>query len=137
MIHLKSKGAPAGMRSSAVRQASDAARKFFEIPPQKRAQQRFSFNDTPLDAPAVKEPLIQLTSGKCAYCESPFSPRRLIVDRFRPAMAALALNGAVSHDHYWWLAYEWENLLPACADCSRSKGTRFPVEAKRARPGEL
>ena len=47
-------------------------------------------------------------------------------------MAAVNVDGTVSPDHYWWLAYEWENLLPCCPECGHLKGSRFPVVGKRA-----
>ena len=35
---------------------------------------------------------------------------------------------------YWWLAFEWNNLLLACERCNRAwKGTLFPV-AEETRP---
>ena len=59
----------------------------------------------------------------------------MLVDRFRPASGALALDGSLSPDHYWWLAYTWENLYPSCAECQSFKGSRFPVREARAAPG--
>lgn len=78
---------------------------------------------------------LQATFGpKCAYCETALSARELVVDHFRPSSAALDLEGNVSPDHYWWLAYTWENLYPCCPECSSFKGARFPVRARRAKP---
>jgi len=53
----------------------------------------------------------------------------------------------VDHPGYYWLAYEWSNLLPSCSRCNRltktndgrrvGKGERFPVMGQRAiAPGE-
>ena len=61
----------------------------------------------------MRDALFALFNGKCAYCESrddPLAP--LNVQHHRPEGGALALDGAFSPDHYWWLAYDWENLLP-------------------------
>jgi uncharacterized protein (TIGR02646 family) len=82
----------------------------------------------------VRATLLELFRGKCAYCESPLQPRTFLVDHFRPAAGALDLAGAISPDHYWWLAYEWENLLPCCPECASFKGQRFPVRGDRAAP---
>ena len=69
----------------------------------------------------------------CAYCES-LTPTRL-VDHFRPTEEAASLDGkTVARDHYWWLAYEWENLLPTCPTCMSHKGKRFPIKGPRATP---
>jgi uncharacterized protein (TIGR02646 family) len=84
-------------------------------------------------APDVREALSVLFHGKCAYCETSYGATQpLNVEHHRPRSGALALDGAFSPDHYWWLAYEWENLLPVCLDCARAKGTRFPVAKERA-----
>lgn len=78
--------------------------------------------------------LAEVTFGKCAYCET-----RLVdqveINHFRPLMRAEGLaKGDISPDHYWWLAYEWSNLVPTCAHCNRSKRARFPVRNRRAKP---
>ena len=91
---------------------------------------------------AVKADLVKLFCFKCAYCESKFSDgRNLDIDHFRPKDDAENENGETDHRYYAWLAYEWENLLPACAVCNRrssvdgsivGKGRRFPVSGQRA-----
>ncbi len=50
---------------------------------------------------------------KCAYCEQALT--RVIVDHFRPKT------------HYPSLAYQWDNLLPACQECSAAKADHFPL----------
>lgn len=135
MIRLTYQRMPPVLRSKAARTARATAEKFFSMPSKTRAQQRFTFDDELLRSPELQEALWALSSGKCAYCESLLGAERpLVADQFRPPLAAMDLKGEVSIDHYWWLAYEWDNLLPSCAECSRSKGSRFPVEAKRAQP---
>ncbi len=77
---------------------------------------------------------------KCAYCES------LVVDatdnpaaeHYRPkrsptvrdasnAVVVVQVQGK-HHPAYYWLAYEWRNLVPACSQCnSNGKGNSFPV----------
>jgi predicted ATPase len=66
-----------------------------------------------------------------------FQPKTRLFEmhHFRPKMMAMDLQGAISTNHYWWLAYEWPNLYLACAPCSGLKGTRFPIQApSRATP---
>jgi hypothetical protein len=86
--------------------------------------------------------------GKCAYCERKFVlDQSGDIDHFRPKGAVTDENDAVvdieaggvaqPHPGYYWLAYEWRNLLPTCARCNRparlpdgrlvGKSTRFPV----------
>ncbi len=73
--------------------------------------------------PAVREKLRSIYHDKCAYCESEinFFSSHVIIDHYRP------------QSRYYWLAYEWSNLLPACEKCSRSKGNQFPVSDERNR----
>jgi 5-methylcytosine-specific restriction endonuclease McrA len=127
------KPVPPSLENDAAQAARRDAESFFAIPAEQRAQKRFFFDDGIFEAPDVKSALWELFAGKCAYCESPFSPERpLRVDHFRPLLNAVGLDGAVSPDHYWWLALDWENFLPACPECARLKGPRFPVANRRA-----
>jgi len=73
---------------------------------------------------SVKPLLLQRFHGKCAYCESQVettAPADL--ENFRPK------------SRYWWLTFEWNNLLIACQACNRAKADRFPLldESKRAK----
>lgn len=96
--------------------------------------------------------------GKCAYCESlvedatdnpaaeHYRPKR--APTVRDAAGAVAVVQVQGKDHpgYYWLAYEWRNLVPACSRCnSNGKGNSFPVrkahvaahDAKRNDPADL
>lgn len=82
--------------------------------------------------PAVKQQLQADQHHKCAYCESKFthsSPGD--VEHFRPkAGYQQADSGPLLGPGYYWLAYEWDNLLFACEDCNRvHKRNRFPLRA--------
>lgn len=117
---------------------ADAARKaavaFFDPKRRKGIQQRHSFESALWTATAAD--LKHLFHGKCAYCECRFGKTDTIeVDHFRPPSDAKQRSGAASRIHYWWLAYEFENLYPACAECRSHKATLFPVRGKRAAPG--
>lgn len=69
--------------------------------------------------PTVKEALERLFHGKCAYCETCYSAACPVdVEHFRPKSA---VREDPSHPGYWWLAASWENLLPSCIDCNRSR----------------
>jgi uncharacterized protein (TIGR02646 family) len=65
------------------------------------------------------KPLLKAAShGKCAYCENAI-PELILgdVEMYRPKSI------------YWWLAYDWSNLLYVCQVCNRAyKGDRFPLE---------
>ena len=62
-----------------------------------------------------KAPLFELYRYKCAYCEGNFqhSEAALEIDHYRPKSKVTGTD----HVGYYWLAYEWSNLLPACKTC--------------------
>ena len=83
---------------------------------------------------------------RCAYCEGPLDSDRYGGDaeHFRPkgrvtfrdaaagtaiAKCALPDGSVVDHPGYFWLAYDWRNLVPACARCNSGFGKvdQFPV----------
>jgi len=86
--------------------------------------------------------LMQAFNGKCAFCESRIDATQPgDVEHFRPkgavhnddgTMARFATKAGAERDHpgYFWLAYEWSNLLIACNTCNRSaKRNFFPIDA--------
>lgn len=87
---------------------------------------------------AVKDRLQEMHGDRCCYCERLRDPpRETDVEHFRPkgAVAVEDEDGGTGTllPGYWWLAYEWSNLLLACKTCNQSyKKTRFPVAGPRA-----
>jgi hypothetical protein len=75
-------------------------------------------------------------NDKCGYCESyvevvmtgaadHYRPKKRVSVRGSPPV----MCGKNEHPGYYWLAYEWRNLIPACNKCNTSgKGTQFPVK---------
>ena len=94
--------------------------------------------------------------GKCAYCETKiYSGMHGDVEHFRPKGGVTdqagkpIMLGDEEHPGYYWLAYDWTNMLPACQLCNqpstrRSQGRLigkrdyFPVlgDVRAAAPGE-
>jgi len=75
----------------------------------------------------VEDQLARSYHNKCAYCE------RLCkadVEHYRPKKG---VNEDAAHGGYYWLCYEWSNLLPACVKCNRDGGkhTKFPILGTR------
>lgn len=91
--------------------------------------------------------------GKCAYCETPiedifpgdvehFRPKGKVTDEEYNDVFKQDSDGSflldtdgnkIPHPGYYWLAYNWKNLMPSCTYCNRPKkdfGKRncFPVE---------
>lgn len=81
-----------------------------------------------------KSDYFALYHGKCVYCESPLRVDGWDqLDHFRPKKAVLGMNrkpvriGKLQHPGYYWLAYDWQNLVPSCAICNQQKGAMFPL----------
>lgn len=81
-----------------------------------------------------RDRLLAATNQKCAYCELRLTPgqRKGDVEHYRPKARARRMDGKVvkvlregveiDHPGYYWLAYEYLNLLPACSACNRRAG---------------
>ncbi len=98
--------------------------------------------------PEVRIALEALFHDKCAYCEGrPTSVGPWDVEHFRPKGGVEERPG---HPGYYWLAYTWANLYPACVFCNRrrrdaprwedpaispaaGKGCQFPLEDEATR----
>jgi hypothetical protein len=100
-----------------------------------------------------REAIYNLFHGKCAYCELDLGAGQRLgdVEHFRPKGRVTDENyqliyvdkqGKHAHPGYYWLAYDWTNLFPACLSCNRpgteadgtkaGKWDRFPISGKRA-----
>lgn len=84
----------------------------------------------------VKKRLFRRQHQKCAYCERSGGDRGQPVEHMRPKGGAdrgdprTDKRGVkVDAQHYWWLAWSWDNLVFACTSCNASgaKGTWFPL----------
>ena len=93
--------------------------------------------------------------GKCAYCEQKIiGDQRGDIEHFRPKAAVVQNNNKPikikidgkmkNHPGYYWLVYDWKNLLPSCILCNQlsaekgetprfGKGNQFPVRRFRAK----
>lgn len=65
--------------------------------------------------------------NKCAYCER---KTKADIEHYRPKKGVAEDS---THDGYYWLCYEWTNLLPACVKCNRDGGKHnmFPIIGSR------
>jgi hypothetical protein len=73
---------------------------------------------------------------KCAYCEGKVSGHfPLHVEHYRPKKAVTEDRAAIDHKGYFWLAYEWYNLLLACQDCN-SGHTSYKKGKDSSHPGK-
>jgi hypothetical protein len=77
--------------------------------------------------------------NKCAYCEvnilvsgdahaEHYRPKGAVTRLTAEDKEELVTVGGVPHPGYYWLAYEWRNLMPACQRCNtHGKRNFFPV----------
>ncbi|KPA17520.1 hypothetical protein MHK_002267 [Candidatus Magnetomorum sp. HK-1] len=84
----------------------------------------YSLNDTldsfftPKNKTAIKEALSAIYHNKCAYCEcNPTVGSYTEIEHYRPKKGG-----------YYWLAFEWSNLLLSCTRCNKSKSNKFPLK---------
>lgn len=87
----------------------------------------------------VKAKLNESHHHKCCYCETKFKySRDLDVEHFRPKKYSQQSSDSPEILLvYFWLAYDWDNLLLSCAECNRGyKKNLFPLidESLRATP---
>lgn len=62
----------------------------------------------------IKDALMRLYHGKCAYCET-YDPSPHI-EHYRPKRGG-----------YYWMAYSWDNLILSCSQCNIRKKDQFPI----------
>lgn len=96
---------------------------------------KFAFKTQLYGHGSVKEALIAAQHGKCCFCESKIGPDG-DVEHYRPkACYSQDRDDALHGPGYYWLAYEWSNLLLSCSTCNqRYKRNLFPLSdpARRA-----
>jgi hypothetical protein len=76
---------------------------------------------------ATRDQLNLFYHNKCAYCEK-FCKAE--IEHYRPKKE---VSGEPAHQGYYWLCYEWSNLVPSCRYCNTEggKGNQFPVLGTR------
>lgn len=106
--------------------------------------EKFDFDFKRYKETSVRRALEDLFHGKCAYCEQRYAGiQPMDVEHFRPKKKAQFGDDRVGAGYYW-LAADWDNLLPSCIDCNRGrkqldlvsgklvtmgKANQFPLEA--------
>ena len=99
-------------------------------------RQTLAFNAKIYGHGSVKSVLVEAQHGKCCYCERKFGATSYgAVEHFRPKGAVQQSKGSAKLvPGYYWLAFEWNNLLVSCEKCNTSyKGSLFPIEDPNAR----
>ena len=99
------------------------------------AYKGWTFDSRIYGATSVKTALRKAQHDKCAFCESKVTHIAYgDVEHFRPkAGYRQHLRAPLAQPGYYWLAYDWSNLLFSCQICNqRHKRNYFPlVDAKK------
>lgn len=134
MIRIqKPKAAPAPLRTRGPAARRRICQHYAQSPGAPPAQ----FESGIYNHQAVRKVLHTAQHGKCAYCERKLVRTDGDIDHFRPKAAVQQAREAQPRvPGYYWLAYEWNNLLLTCQHCNqfrtaggagRGKGSLFPL----------
>ncbi len=121
MIKLKSVNAPAFLSTAVITAAIAQARLDVAAGQKPNIPDLWSRDDDSRSALHVRH-----HNGKCCYCERKRDIKlERDVEHYRPKKK---VKGVAGSNGYWWLAYDWDNILIACKTCnSIYKGTKFPL----------
>lgn len=77
----------------------------------------------------VKKSLIKIQDYKCCFCESKIGHISYgDVEHFRPKAGWVQNDEKINKPGYYWLSYQWNNLLLSCQKCNqRYKKNYFPL----------
>jgi uncharacterized protein (TIGR02646 family) len=133
MIQLKKKHTvpvPAILASKGVAEMEMIC-KAFEL-----GKTEFEFDNAIYGHADVKSSLKTAQDGKCCFCESKIEHISYgDVEHYRPKAGWIQDKEELNRPGYYWLAYDWDNLLLSCQICNqRYKKNFFPLldNTKRA-----
>lgn len=129
MIKVDKGAAPEYLKSDDVILAIERIDQFYLQT--NRAQKRYSFPFLKEIDRELKNNLYNRFYGKCGYCEIKIeSPEYGTIDRFRPHNGVRDKKDYFK-DLYWWLTYDWDNLVFSCRECNQYKANYFPINGTR------
>ena len=94
-------------------------------------EESFTFSLRVLADAEMRAILARVHYGKCCYCETPLRGASYAhLEHWRPKSSSRQVRGGgTTRPGYYWLAYNWDNLLWSCGPCnSQHKGDLFPLE---------
>lgn len=76
----------------------------------------------------MRDSLKTIFHNKCVYCEC--IENKPEIEHYRPKKG---VSEDPAHQGYFWLCYEWTNLLPSCRYCNTEggKGNKFQISGNR------
>lgn len=122
---IKSEQEPTTLLEKGAEATSDLQRKVIAG----RSLESNDFNKNIYAATDVKRQLLDDQKRKCAYCERFLNGDFGAVEHFRPKGGYQQTKEDTLHKPgYYWLAYDWSNLLFSCSECNtRYKRNLFPL----------
>jgi len=140
VIRVEKGNAPSVLITSAAAEVQAMCEAYDGAPgAYQRGEKAFEFKRSIYASQQVKNALEASHYGKCCYCETrvPKPYAHTHVEHYRPkAFSQQAPGDTQIFPGYYWLAYDWDNLLLSCHFCNSSnKGNLFPLSdpAWRAR----
>lgn len=136
-IHRRAGPPPVLLQDGLARRRQHEADIDADLAAYSSGSRKLEFDSTIYAHETVKRTLVEMQHEKCAFCEAkPLHVSDGDVEHFRPK-AAVRQDDAnpLRRPGYYWLAYEWDNLLFACERCNRRhKKSFFPLTdpARRA-----
>src|SRR5688572_13150422 len=116
--------APAAWKLKADQETRDAITAFgaaikrMKASRKKNATLNCSFEFKAYGDELLRNALNQHYGYKCAYCETFYGASQPVaVEHYRPKGEVIDGDERV-RPGYYWLAANWENLLPSCTDCN-------------------
>lgn len=90
---------------------------------------KFSINDV-YHHENIKTKLKEIQKNKCAFCEVNLDSQHGEVEHFRPKkFSKQNPSSAEIYPGYYWLSYDWNNLLLSCITCNQKwKKNLFPLK---------
>lgn len=106
-----------------------------ETPEEKRKDIDFPFNSGVYNHQSVKPLLLKAQNDTCCYCETRIVGTAGEIEHFRPkdGYKQDKMDKPLHKPGYYWLAYEWTNMLVACSVCNNTKRNYFPIENAETR----
>ena len=130
MIKVEKQKHPSYLNSPTVDLAIEKMEEFFVS--KSRSQKRYDWPFNKEIDTEIKKYLHEVFHGKCGYCETKIESLELgTINRYRPNNGVRDKN-EFHEDLYWWLTFEWDNLIYCCKECNQFKGNYFPIKGRRA-----
>jgi len=138
MKHIdRPKEVPDKLLKDGAKETKANIEKYKKTPAKDRGKLKIDIKDTIYGCREVKDTLLKIQKGTCCYCESKFRATSYgAVEHYRPkgGYQQDKSDSTLHQPGYFWLAYDWSNLLYSCTVCNSSyKKNYFPLKNSKVR----